>query len=315
MHPPTRTVTSAPPLSRLATLRPVPSWVDRAAYPFTPRALRLSAGTVSYVDEGRGDVILFIHGTPTWSFEYRHLVRALSKTHRCIAVDHLGFGLSDRPAAFEYTPEAHARVLAELVDRLGLERLTLVVHDFGGPIALPLALAHPERVRGLVLLNTWMWSLADDPSVPSVRRGAQFAGSAFGRFLYRRLDFSLRTLMPHAYGDRKKLTHAIHRQYLAPFGDADGRGLVLWTLARSLLASKDHFDALWQRRARLAGVPALILWGMRDRALPPALLARWRQALPHARVVELEAAGHWPHEEAPDDVAENLVSFLGASSC
>src|SRR5690349_10562936 len=144
----------------LTTAASPPVWLDRQAYPFTPRRLKLAAGTVSYLDEGRGDPLLFVHGTPTWSFEYRHLIRALAPRHRCIAPDHLGFGLSERPADLPYTPEAHARVLAEFVDKLGLGRFTLVVHDFGGPIGLPLALDHPERVRGLVLLNTWMWSFA-----------------------------------------------------------------------------------------------------------------------------------------------------------
>jgi haloalkane dehalogenase len=286
---------------------PLPDWVDRQAYPFTPRRLKLAAGTVSYLDEGQGDSILFVHGTPTWSFEYRHLIRALSAGHRCLAPDHLGFGLSERPADFPYTPEAHARVLAEFVDRLGLDRFTLVLHDYGGPIALPLALDHPERIRALVLLNTWMWSFADDPAMA---RKARFAGGRLGRFLYRRLNFSLKVIAPSAYGDRKKLTPAIHRQYLAPFPEADSRGRVLWALARGLLGSSDFYESLWQRRARLAGLPALILWGMRDSAFRPYLLDRWRSALPRAQVVELAEAGHWPHEESPDQVVGHLAAFL-----
>jgi haloalkane dehalogenase len=302
--------TTALPLAAAAVPGP-PAWLDREAYPFTPRRLRLPEGTLSYVDEGEGPPILFVHGTPTWSFEYRHLIRALARTHRCVAVDLLGFGLSERPPGFAYTPEAHAAVLAGFVARLGLEGFTLVAHDFGGPIALPLALERPGRVKALVLLNTWMWSIADDPDM---RRKAGIAGGALGRFLYRRFNFSLRVLTPYAYGDRRRLTRAIHRQYLAPFPDADGRGRVLWPLARALLASGDFYNSLWQRRDRLAGLPALILWGMRDRAFAPALLARWRSALPQARVVELAGAGHWPHEEAPDDVVEALRAFLAHTS-
>jgi pimeloyl-ACP methyl ester carboxylesterase len=290
---------------------PSPTWLDRQAYPFTPRRMTLGAGTVSYLDEGRGEPILFVHGTPTWSFEYRHLIRALSASHRCIAPDHLGFGLSERPADFPYTPEAHAGVLAQLVERLGLERFTLVVHDFGGPIGLPLALDRPERIRGLVLLNTWMWSFAGDADMT---RKARLAGGGLGRFLYRRLNFSLKTITPQAYGDRRKLTPAIHGQYLAPFPDADGRGRVLWALARALLGSSDFYDSLWQRRDRLAGLPALILWGMRDSAFRPYLLERWRSALPRAQVVELAEAGHWPHEEAPDEVLRRMEAFLTGPS-
>ncbi len=289
------------------TAEGIPSWVDRTAYPFTPRRLLLAAGTVSYVDQGAGEPILFVHGTPTWSFEYRHVIRALSASHRCIAPDHLGFGLSQRPADFDYRPESHAQVLAQFVDRLGLDRFTLVVHDYGGPIGLPLALDRPDRVRRLVVLNSWMWSIAGDPRMA---RGARMLGGRLGRLLYRRANLSLRSLMPYAYGDRKQLTPAIHRQYLAPFPDADSRGRVLWPLARALLASSDHFDSLWQRRQRLAEIPALVLWGLCDRALGPELLARWRTALPHARVAELPDAGHWPHEEQPDAVIERLQAFL-----
>ncbi len=99
-----------------------------------------------------------VHGTPTWSFMYRHLIRDLSPRYRCIAPDHLGFGLSDRPAGWSYRPEDQARNLARLIETLGLKDLTLVVHDFGGPIGLAYALDHPENVRRLVLFNTWMWS-------------------------------------------------------------------------------------------------------------------------------------------------------------
>jgi haloalkane dehalogenase len=158
--------------------------------------------------------VLFVHGTPTWSFEWRHCIRALSGTHRCIAMDNLGFGLSDRPRDFDYTPESHARVLRAFVERLALTDITLVVHDYGGPIGLPLALHGPTVVRRVVVLNTWMWSFADDPAM--VRKARMAAGSV-GRLLYRYANFSLRVLTPYAFADRTRLTPAIHGQYLAPF--------------------------------------------------------------------------------------------------
>jgi haloalkane dehalogenase len=111
----------------------VPGWVDRKAYPFEPRWLDVGEGRLHYVDEGVGPTILFVHGTPTWSFEYRHLIGGLKAKHRCVAVDHLGFGLSERPAGSAYTPEAHAHRLRAFVDKLGLNGFTLVVHDFGAP--------------------------------------------------------------------------------------------------------------------------------------------------------------------------------------
>ena len=104
-----------------------------------------------------------MHGTPTWSFEWRHLICALSPHARCIAPDHIGFGLSERPRDVPYTPEWHAENFAQFIERLDLKAFTLVVHDFGGPIALALALRQPVRITRLVVINSWMmWSFAGD---------------------------------------------------------------------------------------------------------------------------------------------------------
>jgi haloalkane dehalogenase len=242
-------------------------WVDRQAYPFRSRWLALPDGRQHYVDEGgdgtgRDEAVVLVHGTPTWSFEYRHLIAGLRPGHRVIALDHLGFGLSERPANASYTPEAHAARFRAFVDALGLSRFTLVVHDFGGPIALPVALDDPGRVSRLVVLNSWMWSFAGDPDMREMAKRARMVSGRLGRFLYRRLNASLRLVTPSAYGDRRKLTRAIHRQYLAAFPDADSRERVLWTLARALLESSAFYDGLWRRRAQLAALPALIVWGM-----------------------------------------------------
>ena len=294
-------------LAQSESLTPVAlPWLDRAAYPFATRWLQLSEGRVHYLDEGEGEPIVFVHGTPTWSFEYRQLIRELRASRRCIAFDHLGFGLSERPANFGYRPEDHARVFAEFITALDLERFTLVVHDFGGPIALPFAQAHPERIARLVVLNSFMWPIED----PKFAQQARLAGSLLGRLLYRYLNFSLRVLMPFAYCDKRRLTPAVHAQYLAPFRGQAARQTVLWALARSLLGSHAHYARLWANRERLAAIPSLVLWGTRDRAFPADYLDRWRQALPQARVESISDAGHWPHEERPELVLEALQRFL-----
>jgi haloalkane dehalogenase len=302
---------SAPASAPLVPLE-VPAWVDREAFDFDVSGLALPAGRVAFVDEGaeRGQPpVVLVHGTPTWSFDYRHLIRALRDERRVIAFDHLGFGLSDRPVDFEYTPEAHAQVFAQVVAALGLERFDLVVHDFGGPIALDYALAHPERVRRLVVMNSFCWSPEVDP--PLARAG-RLLGGGVGRFLYRRLNLSLKTILPAAFGDKRKLTRALHAQYLAPFPDADSRGRVLWPLARSFASSWPFFASLWERRAALADTPLLLAWGMRDAAFKPDALARWQEGFSHAQVARFDDAGHWPHEEAADEVTEVIGRFLGA---
>ncbi|MDF3068524.1 MAG: hypothetical protein K0R38_4125 [Polyangiaceae bacterium] len=286
-----------------------PDWLDRSAFPFQSRWLATSHGSVHYLDEGPedGEVVLLVHGTPSWSFEYRHLIAVLSRTRRVVAFDHLGFGLSERPHAFEYTPEAHTRVLRELVARLALTRFSLVVHDYGGPIALPLACEDSARITSLVVLNSWMWPLTDDPELA---KGARFVASWVGRFLYRFLNASLRLLMPSAYADKRKLTPRIHAHDLAPFRDRDARVRVLWTLAKALTASAPSLARLWQERQSLAKVPALIAWGLEDKLLPPRLLSRLQEALPQAQVHALEGVGHWPQEEAPERLATLLDGFL-----
>ena len=299
-------------------LQMVPDWLDRSEYPFAPRYVELAPGKMHYVDEGRGEPILFVHGTPTWSFDFRHLIKALSKQARCIAPDLFGFGLSDRPADFEYSPEAHARELNAFVDALGLTKFTLVVHDFGGPIGLPLLLDSPDTPRGsqgteetarvarLVVMNSFMWPIED----AAMLRGARVIGSGLGRWMYRHLNFSLRVLMPTSYGDRKKLTPALHRQYLEVFKDKDARVLVLHALARALTQSQSFYAQLLSKADRLQGTPTLLVWGMKDHAFGPPFLARWKQLVPQAVVEEIAAAGHWPHEESPERVINALRAFV-----
>jgi haloalkane dehalogenase len=281
-----------------------PDWLDREGWPYAPRFATLAEGRLHYVDEGAGDTVVLAHGTPTWSYEWRHVIAGLKDAHRVVAVDHLGFGLSDRPPGAGYTPEDHARrfraVMGQLVPSAPV---TLVVHDFGGPIALDWALDHADRLTRVVVINSWMWSFQDDPSM---RRKAAMIRGVLGRWLYRRWNASLRLIMPSAYGDRRRLTPAIHEQYLRLFPDPESRERVLFALAASLLGSSAFFDTLWQRRDRLAGVPVELFWGMRDPAFPAAILERWQHALPHARTTRFETAGHWPHEEAPDAVVRAL---------
>lgn len=281
--------------------------VDRTAYPFRSHWLDLSMGRMHYVDEGSGEVLLLVHGTPTWSFEWRHVIQALASSWRCIAPDLMGFGLSDRPQRFPYTPEAHAGAVAEFTQRLGLGPFTLIVHDYGGPIALPICLRDAERVTRLVLINTWMWSFVGDHEM---ERKARLIGGRLGRFLYRWANFSLRVITPHAFADRRRLTRQVHQQYLDRFSDRWSRGAVLWPLAHGVLGSSSYYDSLWAEREKLRGRPTLILWGMRDPAFRPRLLTRWKQVLPEAHVVELSDVGHWPHEEAPERLVLEIRKFL-----
>lgn len=286
-----------------------PDWFDHDAFPFTPRLVDLGGGeALSVTEVGEGPVVLFSHGTPTWSFEWRHFLKALGGRYRCIAPDHLGFGLSPRPADSDYRPEAHARRFSRLVDALGLERFHLVVHDFGGPISLDAALSRPERVASLTCFNTFAWAFGDGPGT---RRMAWLAGTPLFRWAYGALNLSF-VISRSAWGDRRTMTSATWAPYLPVFPDAASRRLVLWALARSMRGSAAYCESLWERRARLASTPMHVVWGLADTAFPPSALARLKQGFPHAAVHELPTAGHWPHEEQPAVCVESVARFLDA---
>jgi len=170
-------------------------WVGLKDYPFESRFLAVDGGQMHYIDEGKGEPVVFVHGTPSWSYEWRGLISGLKADHRCIAMDHIGFGLSEKPAAWGYKPEDHARNLDALLTRLDLRDITLVVHDFGGPIGLSYALAHPERVKRVVVINSWLWSLSDNSQA---QKADKLLRGPLGPLLYKDRNLSPRRLMPWA---------------------------------------------------------------------------------------------------------------------
>jgi haloalkane dehalogenase len=283
-----------------------PAWLDTRAYPFQSRWRDVDGARLHYVDEGEGPVVLMVHGTPSWSFLWRHLIAGLRDRYRCVAPDLPGFGLSDKPAGDAYRPEDQARRLAAFVDALALKDITLVVHDFGGPIGLAHAIDRPDNVRRLVLFNTWMWSFVGDRQY---ERAGRLLASAPGRFLYERARFSVSVLWRHAVSDGG-YTRAAHRQYVAPFADRAARHAT-WIYARELMGSSAWYDALWQRRERIARLPALLVWGLKDPAFAK-LLPRWRTVFEEAEVVELKDAGHAPQETRASEVVPRVARFLDA---
>jgi haloalkane dehalogenase len=286
-----------------------PAWLDRDAYPFASHWVEIDGARMHYVDEGHGPTVLMVHGTPTWSFLYRHLVRALRDRYRCVVPDHLGFGLSDKPAGDAYRPQDQARRLGAFVDALGLKDVALVVHDFGGPIGLGWALEHPDAVRRLVVFNTWMWSFAGERRYERVGR---LLASRLGRVLYERLGASLNLLFRRAIADRARYTKAVHAQYAGPQRETAARHAT-WIYARELMGSSAWYDGLWQRRERLAGIPALLIWGLKDPAFATAL-PRWRTVFRDAEVVELPDVGHAPPEERGPESAALIARFLDTST-
>ncbi|MBL8742263.1 MAG: alpha/beta fold hydrolase [Myxococcales bacterium] len=273
----------------------LPSWLDRGLYPFAPRSFATPAGTMRYVDVGRGRPVVISHGTPSWSFEWREVIARLAESHRVIVPDHLGFGLSDKPADVSVlTPRAHAERLASLVRSLDVSGAILVGHDFGGPIGVAALLSERQRYSALVLSNTWLWSLAERADV---RRLSRLVASPIGKLLYLGLNASPRWIVPAAFGDKSRLTPAVHRHYTAPFPRWSAR-LAPWKLGVELHGSAEFYEESWARRNELAALPARIVWGEADPTFGAAELERLASALPEATIERLPGVGHFTAEEA-----------------
>lgn len=282
------------------------AWVDRKEYPFAAHYLKLPAGRLHYVDEGAGSPLVMVHGNPTWSFLYRKLITRLQGGYRCVAPDHLGFGLSDKPKEWSYLPEAHAANLTALIDDLELSDITMVVQDWGGPIGLSYAVTHPENVTRIVIMNTWAWPVNHDPYYIAF---SGFVGGPIGRMLIQRNNFFANTIMRQAFGDKQKLTPAAHAQYLKALDNPDDRtGCMVFP--KQIIDSSPWLASLWEKIGVLRNKPVLIVWGMKDIAFREKELRHWQQAFPAARTVELATVGHFVQEEAPDELAAAVVPFL-----
>ena len=162
------------------TGRPRPAWLDQQAYPFNDNYFHTPPGEMHYADQGQGDPIVMMHGNPGWSFEYREIIKTMSATNRCLVPDYIGFGLSDKPADWDYLPIHHAEIIESWLDSLHLNNITFVMNDWGGPLAMSYALKHPEKIKRLVVCNTWFWSVK---GIPNFENFSGMAGGPIGKFL------------------------------------------------------------------------------------------------------------------------------------
>jgi haloalkane dehalogenase len=220
-------------------------------------------------------------------------------------MDHIGFGLSAKPSPYDYSTPNHSRTLEEFITKKQLTDITLVVHDFGGPIGLRYAIDNPERVKRIVIMNSWLWSAEGDPDFEKM---IHLLRSPLLPLLYRYLNFSPRILLPGSFAQRK-IQSSAHRHYLKPFLKRSEREGPL-AFARSLLNDQRWFESLWERRVTIADKPVLFVWGMKDPVIKPVYLEKFMSGFPNHTVVSLATCGHFPQEENPDEVVEALTSFL-----
>jgi haloalkane dehalogenase len=274
------------------------SGVDwRAEYPFEGRRFPQPAGAMHYVDAGAGRPVLFVHGNPTWSFYWRAALRALAPSHRVVAPDHLGCGLSDKPQDWTYRLADHVENLERLVLGLDLHDITLVVHDWGGAIGFGVATRHPDRFRDFVVTNTAAFRAPHIPTriaacrIPlvgevAVRGFNGFAGAA----VYMATE--------------KGLSPAARAGLLAPYDTWQSR---IATHRFVVDIPMDPAHPSWSTLAAIeAGLPALgakpmrLVWGERDWCFTPWFRQEFERRFPAARSFPLADVGHYVMEDAPE---------------
>ncbi|TCO40182.1 haloalkane dehalogenase [Kribbella antiqua] len=265
-----------------------PAWVDDELFPFESRFVTIDGHTVHYVDEGSGPTLLLLHGNPTWSFVYRDVIRALRDDFRCVALDYPGFGLSTPRPGYRYLPEEHADVVTAFVDAVGLSGVTLVAHDWGGPIGLAAVEQRPAAFEGLVLTNTWGWPITGDVQLEV----ASFVmGGVLGRLLVRQFNLFVNAMIPAGHRLRKP-TAAEMAHYREPRATRDASAVLPGriTASRAFLADVE---------ARLPDLPTLIIWGDADFAFRAKERQRWERAFADHQTVIVEGAGHFVQSDAP----------------
>ena len=290
----------------------------KALYPFKSEFLEIPLSETSadkvrmhYVQLGDSpdETVLCVHGNPTWSFTYREVVKQVSQQARVIAVDHVGCGLSDKPQAYNYSLEQHVGNLARLVEQLDLRNITLLVHDWGGPIGLGAALKHPTRIKRLVLLNT---AIFPPPYMPW--RIAACRVPWAGVWSIRRLNLFARAALSMTLNRLPKLDKPVAAGLVAPYRDWNSR-IAIARFVQDIPRRKSH--PTWQLLTRIEqGVsifsdrPTRLVWGMKDWCFRPECLSRMEQLFPQAKTRRLEDVGHYVTEEAADEVIDELRSCL-----
>ncbi len=289
-----------------------PAAVTPALYPFASHYLERDGHRLHYLDEGRGAPVVLLHGNPTWSFYYRRVIQDLRADHRVIALDHLGCGLSDKPQDYPYRLENHIANVEFLIEALGLQKISLVLHDWGGVIGAGYAVRHPENVVRWALMNTAaFWPEGYLPLRLRLCRVPRI-----GEFLIRRFNLFARIALSVAVRRPERLTPEVRRAYLAPY-DSYANRIATARFVLDVPDSPRHPSHAAARAvevglARLARLPTRIFWGERDPIFNARILAEWERRFPNAVVDRFPQAGHYVLEDAHEFILPRLREFLDA---
>ncbi len=287
-------------------MRSLVDQIPTELFPFEHRWVEVDGIGVHYVDEGEGQTLLLLHGNPTWSFLYRDIIADLRSSFRCVALDYPGFGLSDKPERYPYTPQAHSKVLEGFVESLGLNDLTVFGQDWGGPIGFGFAGRRPELVSRLIIGNTWAWPIAGDPHFEWFSR---ILGGPPGRIAIPLFNAFVRFMLPAGTQRKERLTPEVRRMYALPFPTAKSR-MPTYVFPREIRKSRRFLTEVEAGLASLRDRPALILWGTKDFAFREKERRRFEELFPNHRTLLLEGAGHFIQEDAPAEIASAIREWL-----
>ena len=290
-------------------------------YPFAPNRFQVRPGiAMSFLDEGPRDgevaapeVVVMLHGNPSWSFYWRHLASALSDKYRCIVPDHVGMGLSDKPddAQYEYTLQSRIDDLDALLQHLGIDGpVTLALHDWGGAIGFGWALRDPARVKRLVVTNTAAFPLPMAKRFP--KRLAMGRDSRFGGWLIRRFNLFARGAA--RLGTERRLPADVRAAYAGVYDGWDNAISTLRFMQDIPLGEGDRaWPLLKAMEAALPGYadrPAFIGWGLKDFVFDRHFLDGFRAALPNAEVHAFADANHYVLEDKHEVLVPAIRAFL-----
>jgi pimeloyl-ACP methyl ester carboxylesterase len=290
------------------------SWQE--LYPFADHELQVPNPMVPgetcryhYVDEGQGKPLLMVHGNPTWSFYWQGVIREFRGDYRCLAVDHVGCGLSDKPQTYGYRLDDHIGNLVQLLDSLDLRDVTLLVHDWGGAIGLGAALQRPERLSRLILFNTGAFP---PPYVPL--RIAACRWPLLGALAIRGFNAFAQAALTMAVEDRQSLSPQVRAGLIAPYDNWQNR-IATHRFVQDI--PRTPADPTWQRLEAIesglpqfADLPISMIWGMKDWCFRPECLDRFESVWPQAESHRLADVGHYVVLEAQQQVNTLVRDFL-----
>ena len=282
-------------------------------YDFTHHYADVGGLRMHYLDEGRGQTVVMLHGNPNWSFYYRNLVKALRGRYRCLVPDHIGCGLSDKPTddSYEYSLKQRVSDLECWLDKIhATQDLTLVVHDWGGMIGMAYATKYPDRIRRLVVLNTGAFHL---PATKPVPWQLKMARGLLGSILVRGFNaFSLGAVQTCV--TRRPMPRDVGRAYCDPYNSWQNRIAVHRFVQDIPLKPGDRgYDMVTQvadKLDSLQSIPMLIGWGDRDFVFDEHFLNEWLTRFPDAELHRFPDCGHYILEDAADELIPAIEKFL-----